>query len=145
MHHGPLEGKIFLCPVKALARRVTHIRVHISYGATLLCAHLYSVSRGYVMDRDMRFHMKILAEKLGYPIINIPLDRIDTHLNQAGGASSMKLAGFDDESIGKNRKMVAVIKYFLGINSTSAIGFLSNYGNQNEQDCKIYKHGRFGK
>ena len=51
----------------------------------------------------MSFHMKFEAEKLGYPSRNIPLDRIDTHSNRAGGACAMKLAGFDDESI---RKMV---------------------------------------
>ena len=45
--------------------------------------------------------MKFVAAKLGYPSRNIPLDRIDTHSNRAGGACAMKLAGFDDESIRK--------------------------------------------
>ena len=39
VHHGALEGQIFSCPVKALARRVAHIRVHISDGTTPLCAY----------------------------------------------------------------------------------------------------------
>ena len=43
--------------------------------------------------------MEFAAETLSYPSRNIPLDRIDTHLNQAGGVCAMKLAGFDDESI----------------------------------------------
>ena len=41
--------------------------------------------------------------------------------------------------------MVAVVGCFLGIHSTEAIGVLSRYGNKNEQDYKIYKHGRVRK
>ena len=78
MHHGVLEIQIFACPVKALSRRVTHIRVHTSNGTTLLCAYWNSVGRVDVTDRDMSFHMKS-AEKLGYPSRNILLDRIDNH------------------------------------------------------------------
>ena len=101
MHHGALERQIFACPVKALARRVTHVRLHTSDGTKRFCAYLDSVGRGDVTDRDIIFHMKFAAAKLGYPTRNIPLDRIDTHSNQAGGAYAMKLSGFDDESIGK--------------------------------------------
>ena len=82
--------------MKALARRVAHVLVHTSDGTTLLCAYWDSVVRGDVTDRDIRFHMKFAAAKLGYPSRNIPLDRIDTHSNRAGGACAMKLAGFDD-------------------------------------------------
>ena len=45
--------------------------------------------------------MKFSAAKLGYPSVNILIDRIYTHLNWSGGACAMKLAVFDDESIGK--------------------------------------------
>ena len=145
MHHGYLVGKIFACPVKALARRVTHIWVHTYNGTTLLCEYWDSVGRGDVTYRDMSFHMKFSAAKLGYHSRNIPLDRIATHSNRAGGACAMNLEGFVDESIGKNGKMVAVAECFLGIHRTEPIGVLSRYGNQNEQDCKIYKHGRVSK
>ena len=86
VHYVALEGQIVACPLKALARRVTHIRVHTSYGTKLLRAYWESVGRGNVTDRDMSFHMKLAAEKLGYPSRNILLDRIDTHSNRAGGA-----------------------------------------------------------
>ena len=43
--------------------------------------------------------MKFAVAKLGCPSRNITLDRVDTHLKQAGGACAMKLAVFDDESI----------------------------------------------
>ena len=99
MHHGALERKIFACPVKALSRQVAHVQVHTSDGTTLLCAYWDSVNRIDVTDRDMSFHMKFAAAKLGYPSRNITLDRIDTNLNRAGGACAIKLSGFDDESI----------------------------------------------
>ena len=101
VHHGSLERQIFACPVKALSRRVAHIWVHTSDVTTLLCAHWDSVGRGDVTDRDMSFHMKFAAAKLGYPSMNIPIDRINTHLNWADGECAMKLAGFDDERIKK--------------------------------------------
>ena len=41
--------------------------------------------------------------------------------------------------------MVAVVERFLGIHSTVAIGVLSSYGDQNNKDFKINKHGRVGK
>ena len=62
MHHGALEGKIFVCPVKELARRAAHIRVHTSDETTLVCTYWDSVYRGDGTDRDMRFHTKLLAE-----------------------------------------------------------------------------------
>ena len=96
VHHGALEGKIFACSMKELARRVTHIRVHTSNGTTRLCAYWDSISRGGFIDRDMSFNMKFAAEKLGYPSRNILLDRIDTHSNQVGGACEIKLAQSDD-------------------------------------------------
>ena len=99
VHHGALEGQIFAHPVKALARRVTHMRVHTSDGTTILCAYWDSVGRGDVTDRDMIFYIKFAAAKLGYPSRNIPLDMIDTHLNWSGGECAMKLAVFYDKSI----------------------------------------------
>ena len=76
VYHGSLERQTFVCPVKALARRVTHIWVHTSDGTKLLCEYWDSVGRGDVIDRDTSFHMIFAAAKLGYPSRNIPLDRI---------------------------------------------------------------------
>ena len=78
VHHGALEGQIFSCKVKALVRRVTHILVHTSVGTTVLCEYWESVGRGDVTDRDMIFHMKFVAAKLGYSRNNILLDPIAT-------------------------------------------------------------------
>ena len=41
--------------------------------------------------------------------------------------------------------MVNVVKCFLAIHLISSVGVISRYGNQNEQNCKIYKHGRVSK
>ena len=123
VHHGALAIKIFACPVKALARRFTHIWVHTSDGSTLLCEHWDSVGRGDVTDRDMRFHMKFSASKFRYPIRNIPLDRIDTHSNRAGGACEMKLAGFDDESIRKMGRWLPSSNDFLEYIQRQISGF----------------------
>ena len=114
MNHGALEGKIFACLVEALEIQVTHIQVHTYDGPTLLCAYWDSVGRGDVTDRDMGFHMKFSASKLGYHSRNIPLDRIDTHSNRAGGACATKLELFDDESIGKMGRWLPSSNYLLG-------------------------------
>ena len=123
MHHGSLERQIFAFPVKALARLVAHIWVHTSNGTTLLCAYWESVGRCDVTDRDMSFHMKFAAEKLGCPSRNIPLDRIDTHSNRAGMACAMKLTGFDYESIRKMGRWLPSLNAFLGYIQQQLSGF----------------------
>ena len=99
--------------MKALERRVAHVRVHEYDGTTLLCAYWESVLRGDITDRDMSFHVKFAAAKLGYPSRNIPLDRIDTHSNRAGKACEMKLAVFDDDSIRKMGRWLPSSNAFL--------------------------------
>ena len=118
-----MEGQIFACPVKALARRVGHISVHTSDGTTLLCEYWDNVGRGDVTDRDMIFHMKLEAAKLGYPSRNIPLDRIETHSDQAGGSCAMKLAIFDDESIIKMVRWLPSPNAFLEYIQQQLLGF----------------------
>ena len=113
MHNGALEGQVFACPVKSLARRVTHIWVHTFDGPTILCAYWNSVGRGYVTDRDEIFHMKFAAAKLGHPSRNIPLDRIDAHSNRAGGECTRKLERFDDESIRKMGRWLPLLNDLL--------------------------------
>ena len=54
VHYGALERHIFSCPVKALARQVTHIWVHTSYGKKNLCEYWDSVGRVDVTDRYMQ-------------------------------------------------------------------------------------------
>ena len=113
MHHGALERKKIACPVKALARRVAHIWVNTSDGTKILRAYWEIVGRGDFTDSDMSFHMKSAAAKLSYPSKNIPLDMIDTHSKQAGGACTMILEGFDYESIRKTGRWLLSLNVFL--------------------------------
>ena len=93
---------IFMSSISTSKTSCKYLGSHIQWNDTFL-EYWDSFGRRNVTDRDMRFHMKIAAYKIGYPSRNILLDRIDTHSNRAGGACAMKLAGFYDESI---RKMV---------------------------------------
>ena len=130
VHHGALEGKIFACPVNALARRVAHIWVHTSDGTALLCAYWDSVGRADVTDRDMSFHMKFAASKLGYPSRSIPLDRIDTHSNRAGGVCEIKFAGFNNESIRKMGIWLILSNDFLEYIQQHLSGFSQGVANK---------------
>ena len=62
MHHGALDGQIFTYPVKALARRVAHIRVNTFDGMKLLCAYWESNGRVNFTERGMLFHIKFAAK-----------------------------------------------------------------------------------
>ena len=115
VHHGSLEGKKFACPVKSLERRVAHIQVHTSDGTAILCAYWDSVGRVNITGRDACFHMKFTVAKLGYPSRNIPLYRIDTHLNRAFGACAIKLAVFHDDIIRKIGRWLLPSNAFFGI------------------------------
>ena len=88
-----------------------------------MCAYWDSVDRCDVTDKDMSFHMKIGASKLGYPSRKILIDRIDTHLNLAGGACAMKLAGFDDENIIKMVRWLPSSNDFLEYIQQKLLGF----------------------
>ena len=89
------------------------MRMHTFDGMKTLCEYWDSVGRVDVTDRDISFHMKFAAAKLGYPSRNILLNRFDTHSNRAGGACAMKLAGFDDERIRKMGRWLKFSIFFL--------------------------------
>ena len=80
----------------------------------MFCEYWDSVGRSNVPDRDISFHMKFAAAKLGYPIRNISLDRIDTHSKWAGGACAMELEVFDNEGIIKMGRWLPSLNDFLG-------------------------------
>ena len=109
--------------MKALGRQVAHIRVQKSDRTNVLCAYWDSVGRGDVTYRDLSFHIKFAAAKLGYPSSNIPLDRSDAHLNRAGRACAMKLEGFDDESIRKMGRWLPSSNAFLEYIQQQLLGF----------------------
>ena len=63
VHHWAIEGEKVMCCVKALARRVIHIRRHSSNGRTLLSAYWDEVGRGDVTDNNIRFAMSTAPQR----------------------------------------------------------------------------------
>ena len=87
--------------IRALARRVIHIRAHSSSGNTFLCSYWDYVGKGDVTNEMISFAVKYAAEALDYPGRGMPLDRIDTHSLRSGGACALSLAGYRDHEIMK--------------------------------------------
>ena len=99
-HHS--NGELFNCPVKALARRVTHIRHNTDDDSTFLSAFYIRTTRFDVTDSDIRNSIKAAATILRYPAERgIPIQRVDTHSLRSGGANALSLAGYSDREIQK--------------------------------------------
>ena len=101
VHHWAIDGEMFACPVRALGRRVIHIRAHSRSGNAFLCSFWDEVGLGNVTDTQVRYAVKFAAQALGYPDRGIPVQRIDTHSLRSGGACALKLSGRDDVEIMK--------------------------------------------
>ena len=101
VHHSAIPGNSGICPIRALARRVIHIRLHTRSDNAFLCSYWDDVGRGDVTDNNIRFAVKFAATSLRYPDRGIPIDRVDTHSLRSGGACALKLAGYDDIDIMK--------------------------------------------
>ena len=99
VNHCAIEEEKVICCVKALARRVIHIRRHLSNGRTLLNAYWDEVGCGNVTDNNIRFETKYSATVLNYPKKGIPINRIDISTNWLGGACAIKLTGYDNNVI----------------------------------------------
>ena len=100
--HQEANGEEYHCPVRALGRRVIHIRSHTPERNTFLSAFFMGATRFDVTDRDIRNSVKQAAKALQYPELKgIPIDRVDTHSLRSGGANALSLAGFSDREIQK--------------------------------------------
>ena len=100
--HQETNGEVYHCPVRALGRRVIHIRSNTAERHTFLSAFFVDAARFDVTDRDIRTSVKQAASALKYPELKgIPIDRIDTHSLRSGGANALSLAGFSDRAIQK--------------------------------------------
>jgi len=98
-HHA--NGDDFLCPVRALGRRVVEIRAHTSQMNTNLSAFWAKGKREDITDVDIRKALKWAATQLNYPQRGIPVERVDTHSLRAGGANALHLNGYSDREIQK--------------------------------------------
>ena len=100
--HQEANGKEFNCPVKALARRVIHIRENGGDTKTLLSAIYIDGIRYDVTGEDISKGLKMAANLLQYPTTRgIPINRIDTHSLRSGGANALALSGYSDTQIQK--------------------------------------------
>jgi hypothetical protein len=100
--HQECNGDPRHCPVRALGRRIIHIRTNTSDSSTYLSAFFVAGARFDVTDNDIRLSLKQAARALHYPEQKgIPIDRVDTHSLRSGGANALSLAGFSDREIQK--------------------------------------------
>ena len=100
--HQEANGCEYFCGIKALARRVIHIRKNASNRNTLLSAYWEGGIRMDVNDDDVRAHLKAAATVLDYEEDRgISPNEIDTHSLRSGGANALHLAGYTDRQIMK--------------------------------------------
>ena len=97
------NGDEVFSPVRALGRRILHIRTHGGdewQNLPISTVFTKGAARG-VTDRDIRTAIKVAATALEYPARGIPIERIDTHSLRGGGANALSLAGYSDTQIQK--------------------------------------------
>jgi len=95
--HQEVNGEHMKCPVRALARRVVHLRQHKASGKTFLCKVYEEEGERYVCAKDISSNLKIAAELLQYPAMRgIPISSVDTHSLRSGGANALALSGYSD-------------------------------------------------
>ena len=100
--HQETNGDPVHCPVRALGRRIVHIRQNTTDASTFLSSFFVGPTQFDVTDKDIRASLKQAATALQYPELKgIPIGRIDTHSLRSGGANALSLAGFSDREIQK--------------------------------------------
>ena len=103
--HHESNGEALCDPIRALGRRVLHIRDHAPNSDTdtvFLSAVYQGGTRRDITDKDIRVALKLAATAMEYPTTRgIPIDRIDTHSLRIGGANALSLAGYSDRQIQK--------------------------------------------
>ena len=88
--------------MKALARRVVHVRENGGDNKALLLAFFVDGVRYDVTGDDISKGLKMAATLLNYPSMRgIPIEHIDTHSLRSGGANALALSGYSDTQIQK--------------------------------------------
>jgi len=89
------NGDAFRCPVRALARRVIHLRTNRASGKEYLSAYWINGKRCDATADDISRHLKLAVGILNYPTRKgIPIGRVDTHSLRGGGQCSGTLRLF---------------------------------------------------
>ena len=133
VHHYAIDGEGKLCPIRALARRIIHIRAHTSNDGAFLCSFWDDVGRGDVTDGNIRYAVKFVVATLKYPDRGIPLKRVDTHSLRSGGACALKLSGKSDTDIKKmgrwSPQSSSFLEYIQQQLSTFSVGMSTDMSN----------------
>jgi hypothetical protein len=100
--HQETNGKTFYCPIRALGRRVIHLRRRKAAKSTFLST-IYQEGKKYdVTGEDISKGLNMAATLLEYPETwGIPIKLINTHSLGCGGAKALALSGFSDTQIQK--------------------------------------------
>jgi hypothetical protein len=97
--HQEANGEPFKCPVRAIARRVIHLREHNANGKTFLSTFFQTNARYDVCGEDVSKGLKMAATILQYPTTRgIPIARINTHSLCSGGANALALSGYSSDT-----------------------------------------------
>jgi hypothetical protein len=113
--HQEANGESFNCPVRALARRVLHLRKKNANRKTFLSAFFSEGACYDVCGKDVSKALMMAAAILQYPITRgISIKRIDTHSLWSGGANALALFGYWDTQIQKmGRWKGAIFKEYI--------------------------------
>ena len=96
------NGEIHDCPLCALARCFCSIRKRSTNSNTFLSAYWVNNTQHDFSDENIRGSLKLAATLLNDPAIKgIPIDCIDTHSLQSGGANTLLLSDYSDCQIQK--------------------------------------------
>ena len=97
------NGDAWHCPVRALTHCYTHLRDNRTDSKTFLLAYYDDKGqRSIITNEDVSKALKAAATVLEYPTAKgIPINRIDTHSLQSGGANALSLSGYSDTQIQK--------------------------------------------
>jgi hypothetical protein len=100
------NGDPLRCPIRALARRVTHMRRNNAGPRDYLSSYYVNGARTDVTAEDISKHLKLAAGLLNYPTCKgIPVERVDTHSLRGGGANALALVWLFGNGNPKNGTM----------------------------------------
>jgi hypothetical protein len=100
--HQEANGKLFNCPVRALARWVLHLRKNNADRQTFLSVFFSKKACYNMCGKDISKALKMATAILQYPITRgIPIKYIDTHSLRSGGMNALALSRYLDAQIQK--------------------------------------------
>jgi len=100
--HQKTNGEAVHCPIRALGRRIVHLRHHGAPKTSFLSTFYHEGKRGDVVGEDISKALKMAATLLEYPETRgIPIALVDTYSLRCGGANALALSGYSDTQIQK--------------------------------------------